>query len=813
MATLALGAVGAGIGFGVGGPAGARLGFQVGAVVGSIIDQRNSMPKTSTGTVSDLRIGGSAYSTPIPRGWGEFRTAGLLVWAAEDSKGNHLKKHSKKVHGGGGSGGGGGGGEEVYYTSTFAVKFCQASFYARDPANPLGGAILYRAVEPVMLWADDVVVYDESKTNGILKKGEDFFWYSGTENQPPDPTVVAKSGGVASKVNAFRGDAYGVMVDMNLKRFGNRVPNWSGIMRTVPVTLGDVFSDMARMEGLQPSEIDVAAAQTPVLGFQEPNRAPAQNSLEPLTAFYGYDVIEVDGKIGPRPRGGDVVATIPAGDLGASSGTPGRKMARKGVDPLTLPGKVTVEYFDKDLQHQSGEQSEVNQSADTYNVEPISLPITETATGAQAAAARRIDSRWAELGAMEFTVPLRWLRLAPGDPVVVPIGKGQVPTRVRLTEVNHGPISEIRCTAVPENQYATAQVGRGATGGATQSGAITVVPSVWVAWSGTEVRNEDQESPGFYVGATGDAGWSGGQVWYTVNGTDWIAGPYLQDPAAFGVTTGALGDSGAAPIAWDDANAVDVDLSASGGSLASTSDSAIVDGGDNHALVGSEILGFGAADLSGANAYTLSHLRRGERSTSMTGHVAGERFVALTPALGRVSVGESLVGATVQVKVVSDGQTLADVPNATRVVIAGRTLTAQEQVLATLVRPRFVAPAVIFGGEGDLQGAGAEKVIADWATVDLSGAVPKTAQAVILEWRMREDDSNVGWREIQSRANAASPTYTVGGGDITRDDADFGNAGQVTVPLDSGASYRRIDFRVVGPTLNAYEVRLVGYWG
>ncbi|GEM_PF-2547690 len=804
MATLVLGGAGALIGSSFGGPAGAKLGLQIGMAVGSVVDSVLAMPKTETGKVSDLRIGGSAYGTAITRGWGEFRTPGLIIYAAEDSKGDHLKKHKGKSSGGGSGGAVGGGGSAPYYTATIGVAFAQGSFYARDPLNPLGGAILYRAIQPLKLWADDQLVFDATTGKGTLKLGQNFFWYPGSETQAPDPTIVAKSGGVSSRTNAFRGLAYGVMVDMNLQPFGNRVPNWSAIVATSPVTLGDVFSDYCRQVGLQPSQIDATAATTPILGFMEPNRAAPQNALAPVCEFFAHDVLEIDGRLSLKPRGGDVVATIPAGDLGASSGGSGAaKMRRKRVDPMTLPGKVEVTYFDRALNHQSGNQSETNQSADVYSVETVSLPLTMEAADAQAGAGRRLDSRWAEIASLEFSLPLRWLRLAPGDPVVMPIGS--TPTRVRLTEVNHGPISEIRCAGVPEEKLASVQTGVGSAGGGTQAGPTEVVPSAFVAWSGLEVRNEDQAAPGLYVAASGggNAAWGGGQAWYTSNGSDWIAGPFLTDAATFGVTTSTLGD-GSAANAWDDSRTFGVDVSASGGDLESASDSAILDGGDNHALVGGEVLAFGAVDMTGAERFTLSHLRRGERSSPMTGHATGERFVALATAVARITVPEALVGQTVQVKVVSPGQTLADVSHVETVTIAPRTLTEEEQVLATIARPRFVSPVVLASGG---------PAAMDWQTVDLSAYVPVGAQAVMLQvaYNMHVPGDTL---TVETRPNEAGLTL-VAVGVPAIDSSEDGAAGTVDVnrPLSSTASARKIDVRRTGNGGIFWEVRLIGYWG
>ena len=80
---------------------------------------------------------------------------------------------------------------------------------------------------------------------------------------------------------------------------------------------------------------------------------------------------------------------------------------------------------------QSGEQHDQNGSGDVFNVQTTSLPITLAASDALAGASRQLDTLLAELESLDFSLPLKWLALAPGDPISLPLNG--VPTRVRLT--------------------------------------------------------------------------------------------------------------------------------------------------------------------------------------------------------------------------------------------------------------------------------------------------------------------------------------------------------------------------------------------
>ncbi len=784
MATLILGGAGALIGSAFGGAAGAKLGAQIGMVVGSYIDEQASMPRTEVGKITDRRIGGSAYGAQIPRGWGLFKVPGNVVWAAEDKAGEHLVEHHKGGGGGGLSGGGGGGGGgEYWYSATFAVQFAQTCHYARDPLDPEGGSIVQRPATLKRLWANDACVYDASKTSNKLRPGDDFVWHPGTEDQAPDATIVAKSGGDASRTNAYRGTCYVVLLDMDLREYGNQVPNFAAELDAGPATLADPFSDLARSVGVGAPEMDLSRATAPITGFVEQGRAAPAAALGPICQFYGADMVETDSKLVVAPRGSAPVATIPYGDLGASSADSGNRLKRTRGLKDELPGRVEVEYWDPALDHQNNRQSAVMASADVFNIATTSLPLTLSADEAKQGAARELETRWTEIERWEFSLPPRWTRLAPGDVVALETPRGT--RRVRITEMGLGPMAEIPVRAVSDRAEALVQTATGASGGGTPARAAAPAPSLFAAFSGREVRDEDQGAAGFYVAATGGDGWQGGTVWWTSNGSDWVQGPYVSGRSVWGVATAALA-GGSAAETYDDANPAGVDVSVSGGSLASASESDIA-AGANHALLGGEIVGYGSASLTAPGRYALGHLRRGERNTPMTGHAAGEAFYALSGSLVRVAVPERLVGTQVRVKVASPGQTLGDVPNAALVTIAPRTKTATETAIEAMARTVTVPPTKI----KETTGAYA------WTTVPLPSAPAGTTLAFVKADLL--DYGGTGDARIVARDAAGGPETVVatarldGGGQTRFSDGAWvrvgGSPGSYSIQLKSEVGY------------------------
>lgn len=199
MAQLLISAAGAAIGFAIGGPMGAQIGWGVGGLIGS------SMGAGSVDgpRLTDTKVQISSYGAALPRTWGGVRVAGNVIWALP------LTETASE------QGGKGGPSVTTYsYAGTFAV------------------AIAEGVVPGVRrIWADTKLVYDirpdatpEAQAESAVF-GQFFVFYSGSEDQLPDPTIEAAKG--VGEVPAYRGTAYVVFTDLPLADYGNRIPNFS----------------------------------------------------------------------------------------------------------------------------------------------------------------------------------------------------------------------------------------------------------------------------------------------------------------------------------------------------------------------------------------------------------------------------------------------------------------------------------------------------------------------------------------------------------------------------------------------------------
>lgn len=207
-----------------------KMGFMAASAAGMYL-LNGKKEKGEVARLDDTKVSCSAYGRGIPLVYGTMRVTGNMFWATDfeerlrymHPKGKGGKKGEKK-------------GTPYYeYHANFAMALCEGP------------------VEEVLrIWADSNLIYDKhnprnkdlvgpgfsqssgggGKTGmgGSKKKGGDggdsgrfrFRFYSGTEEQMPDPFMVRKQG--ADLVPAHRGLCYLFFEHFALADFGNRTP-------------------------------------------------------------------------------------------------------------------------------------------------------------------------------------------------------------------------------------------------------------------------------------------------------------------------------------------------------------------------------------------------------------------------------------------------------------------------------------------------------------------------------------------------------------------------------------------------------------
>lgn len=205
MASIVLG----GIGYYFGGP----LGYMIGSYLGSQIDPQK-LPGQEGPRLGDLSVQSSTYGQAIPITFGTTRLAGNLIWSSPIKE----LRHDENVSGGKG----GGSTQQTQTTYTYSV----------DCAFALCEGEIFQLGR---IWADGKIFKADTDTSTpdlwavllgqIASRAYAMRVYLGTETQEPDPLIESYVG--VGNAPAYRGMAYVVFENLQLKKYGNRIPNFT----------------------------------------------------------------------------------------------------------------------------------------------------------------------------------------------------------------------------------------------------------------------------------------------------------------------------------------------------------------------------------------------------------------------------------------------------------------------------------------------------------------------------------------------------------------------------------------------------------
>lgn len=203
MAQLVGGVVGAFVGSFIGMP---QLGWMIGSALGASLQKG---PTVEGPRVQDLKTQTAEYGAVIPVLYGSVRMAGNIFWATKLKE----KKNKEKV---GGKGGPKQTNVTYTYSASFASGICEGEILGVRRIW-MNGELVFSASENAT--AGTITISEKEKKKKTAGK---FRVYRGTENQMPDPAMEAEDG--ANNTPAYRGLAYVLFEDLQLEKFGNRIP-------------------------------------------------------------------------------------------------------------------------------------------------------------------------------------------------------------------------------------------------------------------------------------------------------------------------------------------------------------------------------------------------------------------------------------------------------------------------------------------------------------------------------------------------------------------------------------------------------------
>jgi hypothetical protein len=318
----------------------------------------NRLTQPNGPRLKDLSAGFGDYGVALPWLFGnETRTAGVVLAGAKIKETVHKKKPAldylfgivgallPPV-------------KTYSYSITFAVVLAD-----RSHDDPIEGLLkLYAASKIIFNSAESIVLSETLDANGRLicrKYGKNKYCksvtvYGGGFDQVADPVLEAAIGDQPG----YRGWAYAVVEDLQLKDFGNTPPMPVEALTKVKTneTLASACETICRASGID-TTLDLsstALVHEVVRGYSVTSDAKCWDALKPLLAAFGADLAEVAGQLRFYKRSQSLRATIPVEHMGSyvfGDNAPDRYELEREPD-YKLPRETALTFVDPAREYQ-----------------------------------------------------------------------------------------------------------------------------------------------------------------------------------------------------------------------------------------------------------------------------------------------------------------------------------------------------------------------------------------------------------------------------------------------------------------------------
>lgn len=433
----------------------------------------------------------------------------------------------------------------------------------------------------------------------------------------------------------------------------------TGIIDVLPVLVADIVDDICAKEGMSPSQYDTSDITKSVDGYAITTVSSGRASIEPLMLYALFECVESDTALRFVTRGGAVVATLDADDMGAhplGNDRPTVVDVQRNQDK-ELTRRLILTYASADRDYQPGTQASDRLTTSATREVNLQIPVSMGDTEALQLAEVHLFDEWMARNGYKFSVNNSWMKLEPTDCINVPVD-GSL-ERVRILSTDYSAPGVLAITAVRDDaEVVTSYAARTALEVVLSSGTSQelpiIGPSDLVLLDIPSLRSSDNDA-GYYAAARGYLpGWSGYSILRSFDGgTEYITVSSTTDAATMGTLIEVLDSPGT------------VTLTADHGSFSAATE-AQLDAGANLIAIGAhgrwELIQFDTASLTDG-LWTLGIARRGLKGTEANQgtSIAGDRVVLLSNAgILRIPLPASLVGVSHLVKAVSIGNSASD---------------------------------------------------------------------------------------------------------------------------------------------------------
>lgn len=457
----------------------------------------------------------------------------------------------------------------------------------------------------------------------------------------------------------------------------NVSPTLTQRIQANPERLSNIVRDLCtQIGGLEENQVNVSELNDIyVPGFTHGDKS-ARDSLQALAQAFFFEAVEttfgVRWQLMKRPS---VAANIPLSDLAAHEGNSNIDSLIKTFvdDALDLPKVVRVRFRNPDLDYDQDEAEYINAAGTTAIVQSYELPIVLQRHTADMAARRLCFLPYIQRFKYEFTLPLKYLYLEPGDVISIP-AIGNTTRQVKIESINNTGafLLGVKAQAYDGSIFDDSPTPDFPPPANSRNTVVAVTPTSAQVLNTPLIRTTDTDL-GMYVVANGPSGWIYATLFGSRDGGNNYQSMLALNGSPFGRCLNRLRTADYGYV--DRANELTVALDF--GTLASTNFESIFTG-SNLAFVGNndrgwEVIAYQNAVLQPTTGvYVLSVLRRGLFGTEqqINRHTPIDFFV---PAQGsrRFLLAQDDLGLTGYFKAVSKGQSVDAVTPFT-VVYSGR---------------------------------------------------------------------------------------------------------------------------------------------
>jgi len=461
--------------------------------------------------------------------------------------------------------------------------------------------------------------------------------YGGGFDQVADPILDSAIG----PQPGYRGWAYAVIEDLQLKDFGNTPPMPVEALTKVKTneTLASVCETICAAAGVDTEHDMSSTALTSKLvrGYSITSEAKCGDALKPLFPAFGFDLAEVAGQLRFYLRSQSLRATIPPEHMGAyvfGDTAPERFEIEREPD-VKLPRETALTFVDPAREYQPNTASSTRSEGSAESNISANLPLVLTADEGATTAALMHWEAWLGRTPIRFTLTNLWNGIEPGLAYAIKVAGQFVP--YRITRKLRGANGLTMVEAVSDEAVTYTAVAIGSSGNPPPTNSTLFPDTRVVAIDGPILLDGDDEY-GFYAAIAGsDADWTLGELEGSIDGVNYADLLQTGDSAIVGDVASALpaGSTTGLDDTLDTTSMVTVLLLHDGMELASATD-AELDTFANLAFLGTdgqgEYLQFKTATKVAPATWELTDLRRGRKGTdwAMGTHVAAEEFVLLT---------------------------------------------------------------------------------------------------------------------------------------------------------------------------------------